>query len=121
MSGSCVEVARSAWGDKIPAWVIEIAVESDRASQANTAQRIGLSKGLVSSVLSNKYKGSLNNVKRQVEAHLMNAKVFCPFFGELARVRCDEYRTASIDGINSQAATVQRCCRECNNNVDQGK
>lgn len=112
---SAVDKATAAWGPDLPEWVLALAEECDRTSQAKTAARIGRSAPLVSNVLARKYPGDLRAVEDLVRALLMSEMLVCPYLGEIGKQDCRQWRARARDYRNVNTLYVQmfRACNRC--------
>jgi hypothetical protein len=110
-----VEVARQAWGDAIPDWVLRLAEECTAASQTKVAARLGRSGALVSTVLRNKYQGDLAAVEDLVRGTFMQAKLNCPARGQISTAVCRDWmvlaRTYSSE--TSERVRMRIACNRC--------
>lgn len=111
--------AIAAWGGLVPDWVMALAEECERSSQAATARRIGISPATVNLVLANRYQAALDGIERRVRNELLSATVSCPFYGQaLARKICDENRKRSAPTYSPQAFQLWRTCQMCAENQE---
>lgn len=115
---SAREKALRDWNGAPPDWVMTLADECDRTSQAKTAKRIGVSAAVVNQTLGNRYPGRLDQVERKVRNVLLSATVLCPFLGApLARKTCDENRSrTTIPTHSPHALQLWRACQTCPEN-----
>jgi hypothetical protein len=103
--------AKSAWGDKPPDWIEELANEADRTTAAAASKRIGYSGAVISYVLSKSYPGDVARVEAKVRGALMGLTVDCPIVGEIGRDRCLDEQRMSNTGASSIRAKLYRACR----------
>lgn len=108
---SFVSIARAAWGDAMPDWVLALAEEVDRTSQTAAARRIGYTSSVVSGTLANNYKGKLQNVEDKVRAALMGATVWCPELDEIPRSMCFEEQAKPGMPTSPLRMRIWRACR----------
>jgi glycine cleavage system regulatory protein len=106
-----LNLAISAWGDDKPVWVRALADACDAENQTLVARRLNRSSGLVSSVLSGKYKGSMDAVEQVVRGALMAETVDCPVVGALSTDTCLEHQQAKWAPHNPQRIAFFRACR----------
>jgi hypothetical protein len=111
---SAVERVRAGWRPEVPAWVLRLAEECDRTSQAAVARDIRYSAAVVSHVLRGPhvYKGDLAAVEAAVRGAFMAASVFC--IGQnrdLPLNECNEWQRRRYDGSNHLNVTMFRACR----------
>lgn len=123
MSGP-VEIARASWGhDAAPDWVIALAKEAERTSQAKAARKIGRSGALVSQALRNRYGGDMSALEELVRARLMGALVDCPSVGTLPLDECRDWRekSRSFTPANPMRVRMFRACKRCRLNQQRGQ
>ncbi|MGL5166666.1 MAG: transcriptional regulator [Afipia sp.] len=106
-----VAKAEVAWGDKLPGWVREWALEGNRTNGTRAAKKIGYSAAVFSHVLANNYGGDLARVELKVNGALMGATVTCPIVGEIGRDRCLDEQAMGQTGASSIRAKLYRACR----------
>lgn len=118
MSARKVDIAREAWGEAVPDWVIVLAQACDATSQSRVADRIGRSSSLVSGVCANTYKGDLEAVEDLVRGVFMGSEVACPVLGPLPTHVCREWRVRSraFSNVNTQRVRMFRACNRCPRN-----
>lgn len=117
MSGP-VEIARAAWGEGLPDWVLCLARECASRSQRLVADDLGRSAALVSQVLRNKYSGSMSAVEELVRGHFMDGTIECPALGLIRSHECQGWRAKSRRAGTSNMLRVQmyRACNHCPRN-----
>lgn len=103
--------ARTAWGAEPPDWVLALAEQCAATNQKQAAKRIGLSDGLVSQVLGNKYPGDVARVAEKVRGALMGVTVTCPVLGDIGRDRCLDEQKKTFTGTSSVRSRLYRACR----------
>lgn len=106
-----VAKARAAYGDALPDWVEELAVEATNTSAVTAAAKIGYSASLLSHVFSNKYTGDITRVEAKVRGALMGATVMCPILGEIGRDRCLDEQKMPRSATSSLRSKLYRACR----------
>lgn len=113
-----VEIARAAWGEELPDWVLMLAEEADRTSQSGAARRIGRSAALVSHVLRGNYAGRLDLIEEVVRARIAPTAIDCPVLGGTDSGVCLDWRTRSraFQPNNRLAVMMYRACRGCPRN-----
>ena len=120
MSGpSPIERARAAWGEDMPAWVMDLAAECERTSQNKVAAQMRRSATLVSQVLGRKYPGSYAAVEEVVSGVFKGLTVACPALGEIPANECRDWRLKAVRFVNVNAARVRmyRACSACPRNM----
>jgi hypothetical protein len=106
-----VAIAREAWGDRLPDWVLELAEEATRTSGTAVAKRLNYSGAIVTQVVRRKYPGNLARVEGVVRGALMGATVQCPILGEIGRNRCLDEQKKPNSGTSSIRSKLYRACR----------
>lgn len=114
---SCLDMARAAWGDAAPEWVIVLAMACDASSQSAVSERLGkgASTGVVNTVIQNKYTGRMDKVEARVRGELMNERVRCPVLGDITKRRCLDEQTRAYAATNAVRVELRRACRRCAN------
>ena len=87
-----LETVRAAWGEEAPDWVLILADECGRTSQAAVAKRLDRSGAVVSQVLRNIYGAGLERIEERVRGVLMEGQVSCPGLGEIPLHTCQDWR-----------------------------
>ncbi|WP_137136647.1 transcriptional regulator [Rhizobium sp. FKY42] len=106
-----VEKANAAWGNSLPDWVVVLAETCRHNSQSAVAKRIDYSPAVVSSVLSNSYKGDISRVEQMVRGALMSETVICPALGDIARNVCLDWQSKPYAATSSHRAAMFHACR----------
>jgi len=110
-----VTIARGAWGEAIPDWVLRLAEECAASSQNKVAARMNRSASLVSAVLRRKYSGDMDAVEEIVRGLFFSKTVDCPALGEISTAACRNWMqlARSFSNINSERVRMYRACRSC--------
>jgi hypothetical protein len=106
-----VAKARAAYGDALPDWVEELAVEATNTSQVLAAKKIGYSSSLLSHVFAATYSGDIGRVEAKVRGALMGATVICPILGEIGRNVCLDEQKKPRSATSSVRSKLYRACR----------
>lgn len=116
-----VEIARTAWGQDAPDWILTLAAACAETSQNQVAKRLDRSASLVSNVLRRKYTGDMDAVEQRVRGVLMRSVVECPQLGTIPAQVCQDWRARSrvFSGHNAQRAQMFRACRACPRNAKE--
>ena len=69
-----VDIARDAWGDDLPDWVLALAQACALTSQNRVAEDLGRSASLVSTVLRKKYPGNMEAIEERVRGVSSHAR-----------------------------------------------
>lgn len=114
MSGP-VEIARAAWGADLPDWVEGLARECAATSQNKVAKRMNRSASLISSVLRNKYKGSMEAVEEIYRGVFEDAVITCPALGTIPANDCRDWQRKALrfSNVNSERVRMYRACHNC--------
>ncbi len=107
---TALDRAKAAWGEPLPDWIEELALECDRTNQAAVARRLERSPALVSNVLQNKYP-NMSAIEPVVRGVLMKATVNCPVVGDLATDTCLKHQRATWAPHNPQRIQFYKACR----------
>ena len=115
--GTYVEQAQNAWGGTMPEWVLALAIACDGSdSMSAVARRLDYSNAVVSSVLTNKYRGRHDRVEAKVRGIMMSAEVFCPAAGmTIARNQCADNQRRKPSSANPLTAKFPAACKRCEN------
>lgn len=114
MSGP-LDVAREAWGDLMPEWIEQLALQCAASSQNKVATRLGRSAALISQVLRNKYPGDLGRIEELFRGHFMAETVRCPELGTLPMHECHGWmgKARQFQSSNSLRVRMYRACQRC--------
>lgn len=105
-----VERVKASWGNPAP-WLIVLAEQCNKSSQAGVAKALGYSAATISQVLSNSYRGDLHRIGEMVSGRFMAATVNCPVLGELGRNACLEWQAKPYAATSSHRVMMHRACR----------
>lgn len=110
-----IDIARNAWGEDIPDWVVVLATECGQSSQNKVARKLNRSASLVSGVLRKTYRGSMDAVEDVVRGVFMSGTVICPALGEVSSAACRDWmrRAQSFSNVNSERVRMYRACHAC--------
>lgn len=112
-----VAVARHAWGEAAPEWVIVLAEACDRSTQAAIARRLGYSGPVVNQALRNTYAGRLDRLEQKVRGELMRETYTCPVLGEISRKKCVDTQGRAYAATNALRVELRRACPRCPNRL----
>ena len=115
---SPLEIARAAWGEALPTWVEALAVECARSSQKAVAARLNRSGAVISTVLRNKYEGSVSAIEELFNGAFLNMRIGCPELGELPVNECQHWRGKARHFASGNPLRVRmfRACASCPRN-----
>ena len=110
-----VDIARDAWGDDLPHWVLALAQACALTSQNRVAEDLGRSASLVSTVLRKKYPGNMEAIEERVRGVFMSAVISCPVLGDLPTDVCQMWRQRAtrLQTHNTHRVRMFRACRKC--------
>lgn len=110
-----ITVARAAWGNAMPDWVLALAEECQKASQNKVAVRMGYSPATISLVLRAKYPGNLSAIEEVFKGVFQAAVVDCPALGTLPTHECKGWRDKASDFVSTNSLRVRmfRACNRC--------
>jgi hypothetical protein len=118
--GSYVAKARAAWAPNPPDWVLALAHEADGLlSQRALGEKLGITGGALSAVISKKYPGGYARIEARVKGALMSATVACPVEGEIPRNRCADNQAKKPSAASPARARFPFACRTCPNAFTQ--
>ena len=104
-------IARAAWGDDLPDWVLALAEEATRITGVAVAKKIGYAGAVVTQIVRRKYPGDMGRVEAKVRGALMGATVVCPILGEIGRDRCLDEQKKPNSATSSIRSKLYRACR----------
>lgn len=109
------DIARAAWGDAVPDWIVVLAEQCTASSQSKVAKQMNRSGALVSHVLRANYPGDMEAVEEVVRGVFMNSTVECPALGEISTADCRDWmvRGRSFSNENSERVRMFKACRSC--------
>lgn len=108
---SMKEKAEQAYGTRINPWILALAVSADERGVKTTAEAIGYSPSLVSSIVNDSYNGNPKHVERAVRGALMRSTVICPVLGEISGERCTAAQRRKLTPTNPMAVRLFKACR----------
>lgn len=110
-----ITIARDAWGEALPDWVLRLAEECAASSQNKVAGQMNRSASLVSAVLRAKYLGDMQAVEEIVRGLFFATTIRCPALGEISTATCRDWMraAASFSNVNSERVRMYRACRTC--------
>lgn len=106
--------ALAAWGETLPNWVRELAVQCDQAASMNkVAGRLGLrSKAVVSLIVRNKWTNDTARIEEAVRQAYLAGTVICPVLGEIALAECEANQARPFSAANNMRVRLYRACRD---------
>jgi hypothetical protein len=110
---SAIDTAKAAWGESIPEWVLRLAEECDKTTQAAVSRVLDVSAAMVNCALKNTYKGDLQRLEARVKGQYLRATVTCPVLGEVTLRQCQDEQAAPFTTANFLRVMLNRACRDC--------
>ncbi|EOD54118.1 hypothetical protein [Aeromonas molluscorum] len=95
----------------LPEWLVALQQAVKSSSLAVVAQRLGVSRTMVSQVCNQKYPGDLVRVKRLVEGAYLASTLICPILGEIRQDQCLAHQGRSNVSSNPLYIQVYKACR----------
>lgn len=93
-------------------WLQALRTETQRTSQARTAERLGVSEATVSQCLSGNYKANPIRIERRVRGELLDEQCECPVLMDISlRVCQDVQERKRGEGSNPQHQQAWYACR----------
>lgn len=110
--------ARAAWGDDLPPWVLDLAMECAMSSQNRVAVRMNRSATVVSQVISRTYQGNYEAIEEVFNGVFKGLTVACPAKGEMPANKCRDWRAkaGSFASTNKERVDMFRACNQCRRN-----
>lgn len=109
---SSIAIVQKEWGDDAPHWIIRLAEECDKTSQAKVAQKIGRSAALVNQVLKKSYKADLTAIQSRIET-VFGCAISCPVLGLINGDRCLSEQDKPYRPYNHVMVSLFRACKKC--------
>jgi DNA-binding transcriptional regulator YdaS (Cro superfamily) len=108
-------IAAAHWPAPVPDWIERLAIACASSSQAAVARRLGLSAGIISQALRQKYPGDMVAVENAVRGAFMNASIACPALGQIPTDQCQEWQRKSrkFSNANNHRVRMFRACGQC--------
>lgn len=106
-----IAIAKAAWGQNPPQWVMQIATACTASSQSAVGAKIGYSNGTISQVLAKKYPGNYQNVQQKVEQYLSGNGIQCPTAGNIQKPQCTAYQRQPYNASNPAKVVQYKACR----------
>lgn len=106
-------IARRAWSEAAPEWVLVLAEVCDARSQSAVARMLGVSSTMINQALRNTYTGRLDRLERRVRGELMRECVGCPVLGEITQRRCLDEQSRPYAATNALRVELRRACPRC--------
>lgn len=107
---SASEKVSTHWGANPPEWILALAKECEASSQNKAAKKIGFSPAVVSTILSNSYKGDYDTVQKAVSGAFMKKTVACPVLGDIPSNECLQIQKRPFSRANSTKMKLYKHC-----------
>lgn len=113
-----MELARAAWGHKIPDWVAAMIKACDQSSQAKVGSKIGRSGAVVSQIIRNCYPARMDAIEERVRAVFLDGSVDCPALGPIQAETCLTWRdrAKALTSASPSHVRMFRACKTCPRN-----
>lgn len=92
-------------------WLEVLRAEVACRSQSAVAEQLGVSKTMISQVLSGKYPSDPVDLRSKVEGRFMKRTVQCPILGEITVDKCRFHQGRPFASTNPQRVLLYRACR----------
>ncbi|MCH4295601.1 helix-turn-helix domain-containing protein [Shewanella sp. 3B26] len=92
-------------------WLEVMAEQAELHGQKAVANKLGISRTTVSQVLSGKYPGDMERMRKLVEGAYMNRTVLCPVLGEIPLNECLANQRNTRTTGNPIRIKLYRACR----------
>ncbi|MAY42611.1 MULTISPECIES: hypothetical protein [unclassified Neptuniibacter] len=110
----------SAWGKNPPEFIRVLASVVDQSgSKKAAADRLGVDRASVSTLLANKYPANTTAMEQKIMA--FNQAHECPILGEIDSKLCQKNRQQPFISSNPQRVALYRACRQCKYNPNRGE
>ena len=108
-------IIKAAWGQNPPAEIVALAEACiSRGSQASAARAIGYTGSVVSSVLSQKYKGSYEEVFAKIRDAFIRVSVECPALQQtITGAQCSGFQQMEKPRGLTETKIYRRCRSGC--------
>lgn len=110
-----LEMARTAWGEAAPEWVLVLAQACDAGTQSAVAKRLGVSAAMINTALKKTYAGRMDKLEAKARGELMGQTVACPVLGTITRRRCIDEQSRPYAATNAIRVELRRACPCCPN------
>lgn len=110
-----LEMARGAWGEAAPEWVLVLAQACDAGTQSAVAKRLSVSAAMINTALKKTYSGRMDRLEIKVRGELMGQTVTCPVLGTITKRRCFDEQTRPYAATNAIRVELRRACPRCPN------
>lgn len=105
----------SAWGASPPEFIQVLAgLVLQVGSKHAAAEKIGVNRATVSTLLANKYPANTGRMEKAIMAWASSAN--CPVLGEITGQQCQSERNKPFSSSNPTRIRLYRACRSCPRN-----
>lgn len=87
-------------------------------SQVKVAEELRVSSAVVSTLLKDKYPGSVEAMEQRIRGEFMAETVRCPVLGDLSKRSCLDNQALPMAFTNPVRAALGRACKTCVNRKD---
>lgn len=110
----------SAWGETPPEFIRILASVVDQSgSKKAAADRLGVDRASVSTLLANKYPANTTAMEQKIMAFTTTNE--CPILGEIDSKLCQKNRELPFISSNPQRVALYRACNQCQYNPKRGE
>lgn len=82
-------------------------------SQTKVAEALGVSSAVISTLLKDKYPGSVNAMEERIRGEFMAETLLCPVMGTLGKRSCLDNQALPMAFTNPVRAALGRACKSC--------
>lgn len=87
-------------------------------SQVKVAEELHISSAVISTLLKDKYPGSVETMEQRIRGQFMAETVQCPVMGTLSKRSCQDNQALPQAFTNPVRAALGRACKNCVNRKD---
>ena len=87
-------------------------------SQTKVAAELHITGAVVSTLLQDKYPGSVELMAQRIRGHFMGETVVCPVMGTLSKLNCLDNQALPQAFTNPLRAALGRACKKCDHRKD---
>lgn len=87
-------------------------------SQVKVAEELHVTSPVISTLLKDKYPGSVETMEQRIRGQFMAETVLCPVMGTLSKRSCQDNQALPQAFTNPMRAALGRACKTCPNRKD---
>ena len=84
-------------------------------SQVKVAKALNVTGAVISTLLQDKYPGSVDQMEQRIRGKFMGSTVQCPVYGTLSKLSCIDNQALPQAFTNPLRAALGRACKTCVN------